>query len=305
MERRTLVLLLVIVTAVACGAAWLVLNPPGRRGVDAADGGPTHHALPPFRFIAVEGRVDVALVEGTTEGATVNLPTRGASKVTLEVEGDTLNIRGGEPRRWWQIFGSSAGRQPRITVVFRQLDGIRLAGAVKLHAASIRTAALSVSANGAAALKIEHLDTGSLQLAGAGAIKADVAGRAKEQKIALAGAGLFRGGELAGERVHVSVSGAGKASVRASETLDVAISGAGSVDYTGNPRITQEIHGAGKIRRRGAEDGGPVRTRMAAAPRSRPAASADGGQCRRSSAPGGMVSGLYSSGCVVPATRSG
>jgi hypothetical protein len=265
MERRTLVLLLAIATAIACAAAWLVLNPSGSRGGATTGSSATNHPLPPFRRIAVEGRIDVALVEGTTEGATVEIPPKGAAAVTLEVRGDTLTVRGGEPRRWWRIFGATSGRQPRITVTYQQLDAIRLGGAVKLHAASIRTPALSVSASGAAALKIEHLDTDLLQLAGAGAVKADIAGRAMEQKIDLAGAGLFRGAELAGERVRVTVSGAGKASVKASEALDVAISGAGSVDYSGDPRITQEIRGAGKVRRRSADDGGGARRHVASA----------------------------------------
>lgn len=263
MERRTLVLLLAIATAIACAAAWLVLNPPGRRGAETSGSSTTSHPLPPFHLLAVEGNVDVTLVEGTTEGATVDLPSRGAATVTLEVRGDTLTVQGGESRRWWQRFGAAGARQPRVTVAFRQLDGISLSGNVRLRATSIRAPALTITAKGAAALRIENLDTDLLRLTGAGAIKADVAGRAAEQRIELAGAGIFRGAELAGQRVRVAVSGAGKASVKAAEALDVAISGAGSVDYSGDPRVTQQISGAGKIRRRSADDGGPVRARVA------------------------------------------
>lgn len=263
MQRRTLVLMLVLAAAIACGAAWLVLGHSAGGATGAAGGSGVRHALPAFRHVDVEGFLDVELVAADTESARVDMPPRAASPVTLEVRGDTLAIRGGEPRRWWQVFGASAGRQPRVLVEFRRIDGIRIGGAVKLHAASIRTPALAVSASGAAALKIDQLDTEALQLAGAGAVKADLAGRAPEQEIELAGAGLFRGGELAGERVRVSVSGAGKASVKARDTLEVAISGAGLVDYTGEPKVTQQISGAGKIRRRSADDGSPERLRIA------------------------------------------
>ena len=136
MERRTLVLLLAIATAIACAAAWLVLNPPGRRGAETSGSSTTSHPLPPFHLLAVEGNVDVTLVEGTTEGATVDLPSRGAATVTLEVRGDTLTVQGGESRRWWQRFGAAGARQPRVTVAFRQLDGISLAGNVRLRATS-------------------------------------------------------------------------------------------------------------------------------------------------------------------------
>ena len=183
--------------------------------------------------------------------------------MTLEVRDDTLTVQSHDGRRWWHLPGGRSAKHTRITIAFRELDGVELAGNVRLHAAAVRTPSLRVVAHGAATLDIERLDTDLLQLTGAGAVKAEIAGRAAEQQIELAGAGVFRGSELAGERVRVAVSGAGKASVRAAQTLDVAISGAGLVDYAGEPKITQQISGAGKVRRKSADDRGPLHVRIA------------------------------------------
>ena len=254
MQRRTLVLLLLLAVAIAAAGAWLVLDRPGAVRTGRTPDASISRPLPPFRRIAVEGFADVLLVEGASEAAVVDATAKGAAAVTLAVEGDTLTVTTGETRRWWQRFGAGPARMPRITITFRDLEALRLSGNVRLRAARIRVPALAVNAAGAASIRVEHLDVDALKLTGAGAIKADFAGRAANQRIELAGAGVFRGPDLAGQRVRVAVSGAGKASVRATETLDVAISGAGSVEYSGDPKITQDISGAGKIRRRSADD---------------------------------------------------
>ena len=263
MQRRTLVLLLVLATVLACAGAWIVLNRATGAASGDGHGGVTTHPLPPFRRIAIEGSADVTLVAAAAETATVSVPAKSSGTVTLEVRDDTLTVQINDARRWWQLPGARSAKQVRVTIGFRQIDSVELAGNVRLRAAALRTPRLSVVAHGAATLDIDRLDTDLLQLTGAGAVKADVAGRAAEQQIELAGAGVFRGSELAGERVRVVVSGAGKASVRAAQTLDVAISGAGLVDYAGEPKVTQQISGAGKIRRKSADDRGPVHIRIA------------------------------------------
>jgi hypothetical protein len=264
MRRRTLVLLLLLAVAVAIGGAWRVLNRPGAASAASAPDGHSAQAVAPFRRIAVEGLADVTLVEGASEGVAIDAPPKGAP-VTVEVRDGTLQIGANESRRWWQGFAAGSARAPRITITFRTLEALRLGGAVRLRAASLRSPTLAVTASGAASIRVENLDVDELKLSGAGAIKADLAGRAREQQISLAGAGVFRGAELAGEHVRVAVSGAGKALVSAGQTLSVSISGAGSVEYSGDPKITQDISGAGKIRRRSAGDGDAIRVHVAGA----------------------------------------
>jgi hypothetical protein len=265
MQKRTLALLLLLAVATAFGGAWLVLNRPGTVGATAAREAAREQPVAPFRNVAVEGFADVTLVQGEREGVVVDTGPKGGTAVTVEVRGDTLHVSATESRRWWHGFGSGTARVPRVTITFRTLETLRLAGAVRVRAVSVRSPTLTVTASGAASVRVENLEADALKVSGAGAVKAEFAGRAREQRIALAGAGVFRGAELAGDHVRVSVSGAGKASVRAAQTLDVAISGAGSVEYSGDPKVTEDISGAGKIRRRSAGDGESARVRVAAA----------------------------------------
>jgi hypothetical protein len=103
---------------------------------------------------------------------------------------------------------------------------------------------------GACKLKIGDLQATKLRLDGAGAIKAEIAGKVTDQDIDLSGAGSYLAAELVSDTAGVRVSGAGKAIVNAKTLLRADISGAGLVEYTGNPRLEQEISGIGKIRRR-------------------------------------------------------
>jgi Putative auto-transporter adhesin, head GIN domain len=109
-----------------------------------------------------------------------------------------------------------------------------------------------VSASGATSLKIADLDTKLLSPTGSGAMKAELAGRATEQRVAISGAGDYRAADLVSEDARVAVSGAGNVVVRVEKTLRVGITGAGSVEYLGDPTVTQQISGAGRVRRREA-----------------------------------------------------
>ncbi len=83
-------------------------------------------------------------------------------------------------------------------------------------------------------------------------MKAEIAGRATEQRIAISGAGNYRAPELTSDSAKVAVSGAGKVLVNVAKTLKIAIAGAGTVEYIGDPKVTQDISGVGRVRRREA-----------------------------------------------------
>ena len=250
MPRVVPVLLILLAVALAAGLAWVFLawSFPGARGEVATE----QRALAPFTRIAIEGLVDATLVQGATESVTVEAPSRQLPRVRTEVVDGTLAIGGGASRRWWsELLGGSA-RPARVTITYRELDGISAAGAVKVQAGRLKTDRLRVSASGATSLKIADLDTKLLSLTGSGAMKAQLAGRATEQRVAISGAGDYRAADLVSEDARVAVSGAGNVVVRVEKTLSVGIPGAGRVEYLGDPAVTQQISGAGRVRRREA-----------------------------------------------------
>jgi hypothetical protein len=149
-----------------------------------------------------------------------------------------------------------ADHQPHIVITFRSVSNIAVAGTVKVTASKLRAESLHVSGAGGTSLRIDDLDTRDLKLSGAGALRAEVAGRAADATITISGAGEFRGAKLVTQNASVTVAGAGKVTVNAEKTLKATISGAGSVDYLGDPKVTESVSGAGRVRRREAGTGG-------------------------------------------------
>ncbi len=249
MRRATLPLLILLCVAVAAGLTWMTLNRSGVGGDLVTE----NRAVDPFRRLDVNGSADVTLVAGPREGVTVETRSGGQSLVRVRSTGDTLEISSGTTRRWWNsIIGSHGAGSvtPKITVTFRQLDAINLAGTVKLTAAKIDATELRVSASGGTSVRIDDLQAQRLRLSGAGALKATLAGRVVDQDVSISGAGEVHADRLESDNAKVSVSGAGSIVINAKKTLRASISGAGSVEYYGDPEVKQSVSGVGRVKRR-------------------------------------------------------
>ena len=208
-------------------------------------------AVTGFSRIQIDGQADITLVQGATEGITLEATAQGLKQIHAEVRGRTLQIGMVDQSHWWQwITGGASTRTPKITINLIQLERIEAAGAVNIVADNLKANELRLDFAGACKLKIADLQANKLRLDGAGAIKAEITGKVADQDIDLSGAGSYQAADLISDNVGVRVSGAGKAIVNAKTLLKADISGAGLVEYSGNPRLEQEISGIGKIRRR-------------------------------------------------------
>lgn len=285
MRRFALPLALVAAVVVALAAAWFTLA--GRSG-----GGDrvTAEAPPvgPFTAVALNGFAELVLVQGDREAVTIEASPRASARIRVRSAGGRLSIDAAEDRPWWAFLAGGGPRPPRITVHFRTLEVLDVAGAVKVTAASIDAGRLKIDASGAATVKVDALSAQSLRFSGSGAVKAEFAGALVDQAISIAGAGDYRAAGLASQSARIAVSGAGRAVVSVAKELDAEISGAGSIEYLGDPVVRDRISGAGRISRRAT---GGTRTE---APR----------QWIVTSTAGGIVSGLNNSGPPVSASRS-
>jgi hypothetical protein len=193
----------------------------------------------------------LTLVQGKEESVAIEVPARAESRVRARVEDGTLMISSGDRRRWWNsLFGGSRNAMPRVTVTFKTLDAIALAGAVKLTAARLDAQEMRITASGGSSVRVDNLQARVLRLSGAGALKATLAGRVVDQNISISGAGEVRADRLVSDNASVSVSGAGSIVINAEKTLNASISGAGSVEYYGNPEVKQRVSGVGRVKRR-------------------------------------------------------
>jgi hypothetical protein len=139
---------------------------------------------------------------------------------------------------------------PKVTVKYRTLESIALAGSVKVTAARLDADTLRIAAAGGSTLRIDDLQARALKLSGAGALKATLGGKVVDQEISISGAGEVHADQLASENARVSVSGAGSIVLRVEKTLRASISGAGSVEYYGDPEVKQKVSGVGRVKRR-------------------------------------------------------
>ena len=250
MHRATLPLLVLGCIAAAAALAWWTLHRVGSAG--AGEVVTETRAVAPFRKLDVTGNVDVTLVPSGREEVVVEAVPGVQSRVRARVEGSTLEISAGETKRWWSaIIGGSRGTAtPKVTVRYRTLEAIALAGSVKVSAARLDADALRIAAAGGSSLRIDDLQARALRLSGAGALKATLGGKVVDQEISISGAGEVHAGELASQNAKVSVSGAGSIVLRVEKTLRASISGAGSVEYYGDPEVRQQVSGIGRVKRR-------------------------------------------------------
>jgi hypothetical protein len=287
MRRFALPLALLAAVLVALAAAWFTLAGKGGGGERV-----TAEALPvgPFTRIGLNGFAELILVQGDRESVTIEASPRASARIRVRSADGRLSIDAVEDRPWWSFLAHGTPRPPRITVQFRNLESLDVAGAVKVVAASIDAQKLAIEASGATSVKVDALRARSLRFSGSGAVKGEFGGTLDDQTIAIAGAGDYRASGLESQTARIAVSGAGRAVVRVAKSLDAEISGAGSIEYIGDPVVRDRISGAGKITRRSASTGG---TRV-----DRPR------QWIVTAKAGGSVSGLNSSGPPVSGSRS-
>ena len=166
---------------------------------------------------------------------------------------ERLIIKVNDNARWWSdMFGRGPSGTPQITIHFKELDGIDVAGVVRIAAKEIHVPELSIDGSGGTTILIDDLRAGKLSVEGSGALKAELAGQVTDQSIEISGAANYQAAKLISDNASVEVSGAGKIVVNARKKLSASLSGAGVVEYIGDPVLKESISGAGRIRRREA-----------------------------------------------------
>jgi hypothetical protein len=210
-----------------------------------------HEDVAPFHEIEIGGNATVTLLQSGRESIDVVAARAGGPRITADVANGRLVIRAVDRRRWWSgLFGRRAHAAPAITVHFRSLDAIALAGNIRMEAPKLVATSLRIVASGGSALSISDLQAQSLRVNGSGALQARIAGHVENQDVLISGAGSYRAEHLIARDAAVSVSGVGNVIVHADRTLRASISGAGVIEYAGNPTVTEHVSGIGRVKRR-------------------------------------------------------
>jgi hypothetical protein len=250
MRRLSLPLvILVSVIIAACLTGYALAETPDRKDEAVTES----HALAPFKRIEISGSAVVNLVQDTNGPLVATLPPSAASQITVKVQKETLIIKINDNARWWSdMFGRGPSGTPQITIHFKDLDGIDVAGVVRVSARQIHVPELSIDGSGGTTIQIDDLRATRVSVEGSGALKAELAGQVTDQSIEISGAANYQAARLISDNASVEVSGAGKIVVNARKKLSASLSGAGVVEYLGDPVVKESISGAGRIRRREA-----------------------------------------------------
>lgn len=193
---------------------------------------------------------DVTIIQGDTEGLTIEAEDNIMPKIITEVRGTQLYI-GFDRQNWQDIVRPTKGMKFTLTV--KNLNSLEMSGVGSLTAASLEADNLMVKVGGAGSIKITNFSGSSLSAIMSGAGSVEFAGKVNSLDATMSGVGNFACGDLQTQTAKVNLTGAGGATIWASSSLDVSITGAGSVSYYGKPKITKNVTGVGVLNELGAK----------------------------------------------------
>lgn len=215
-------------------AAALLLGGCGDRGDHWADKGPLvseRRDVDEFDSIRVEGATKLEITIGEPISVLVKGHESAVQRVSTDVRGDTLKIKG--KARDWIVRDNDSRLTVQITLP--KLESLHVEGGNDVSVAGFNGGDTKIRAAGAANLKADgQLDHLTVRMSGAG--NADLS-------------------KLLVAEATVTVDGVGNVVVHPIESLDATMNGVGAIFYTGTPRrVNTRMNGLGTIAQRGADE---------------------------------------------------
>ena len=198
-----------------------------------------------FTGIALGMSAVVDLVQGSSEGVTIETDENILPHIQTVVERGTLKIR-------WDANNTRVdSHNLRIKIIVRaiNINSLAVGGSGTIHAPRLQTTNLDASIGGSGDIRIDALSAKKLATAIGGSGSFTASGTADAFDVSIGGSGRVSCGSLAAGRVSVSVGGSGSTVVWAREALDVSLAGSGSVDYYGDPKVSASTVGSGRVKR--------------------------------------------------------
>lgn len=198
--------------------------------------------LDDFNEIAISGDIEVSLVQGAGNSATVYAEGISPDDVTVYISGNTLKIQ--------YLEGLIKGHgNIKVEVSYKAIDYLRAsAGAQIYHAGVMNADTLRLRASSGCEVDIEI----NAQLLNARAVEGavlTVSGTADAQDVIANTGGQYLGMDLECKRTEVTASTGGEAEVSAYERLDANANTGGEIMYKGQPEMkTTRSFIAGGIR---------------------------------------------------------
>jgi len=182
--------------------------------------------------ISCAGSFDYVLVAGTEGKITIEGEENLLEYVVTEVKNNKLVVKTEKNVN----LRPSSGKTIKVTIPFKDIDNIALAGSGDMTNTDPITASdlkVSLAGSGDVVLTVE---TNSVKGSIAGSGDLTLKGNTNNLDASIAGSGDFHGFDLQANNTEVSVAGSGDAEVVSKETLKARIAGSGDIEFKGNPK---------------------------------------------------------------------
>jgi len=203
-------------------------------------------AVAGFHALGVSAPVDVEIVQGTAEGATVTADDNVIGLIETYVEDGVLKIRMKPDNLMLH------DTKMRVLVRARAMDSIAVAGSGDVHAKTLDTPRLKVAIAGSGDVSLPGLATRALDAHVSGSGDFTAAGRADAFEAHMAGSGDVKAGHLETDSAVVKIAGSSDVQLWVKKSLMVTVAGSGDVRYYGDPYVHHHVMGSGEIKRLGA-----------------------------------------------------
>ena len=171
-----------------------------------------------FERIAVAGRTDVTVRQGTGQALMLRGGERLLDDITTTVADGTLTIE----------RNGHIGAPLKVAITLPRLRRL--------------------DADSAGEIALLDIDADDLELRHDGAGVVHARGRVRALSATLGGVGELELTELTAERAAVRVTGVGHAEVHVTGELDAVVTGVGDIVYHGDPLVRSDVSGLGDVR---------------------------------------------------------
>lgn len=198
-----------------------------------------------FDRVEVDGPFQVTLSTGRSGFALASGSAQAIDRVSIEVQGRTLRVR---PNRsaWGGYPGEGTG-PVAVTLGTHDLRGASVGGSGSLSIDKASGLKFDLTLSGSGRISVAALEADTLNLGLVGSGKISLAGKAKQLRATIQGAGDLDAEKLAVEDARINADTSGNVKLAVRRSADVTGSGAGDTLITGKPACTVKALGSGRI----------------------------------------------------------
>jgi hypothetical protein len=205
------------------------------------------YSLTDFDRIRVDGPYQVRLTTGASTRGSASGSQQALDALSIEVQGSTLRIRR-NASSWGGFPGQKAGAPAEIVIATRTLRAASVGGSGSLLVDKARGLQLDLTIAGNGRIAVGAVDADNLAVTMIGSGRLSLAGRAKQAKLNVQGAGEVDAASFSAADLQLTAETAGNIALAAGRTARVRSTGAGDVTISGNPACTVDAQGAGTVR---------------------------------------------------------